>query len=161
MFPIDADMPAFHAVVGVGKAPADLLGKPGGDGDGGEPTRAQHAGKLGHGADIVRDVFEDLRGDDPVEGRVGERQRQRVPAHAGGPGLRSYRLVGGHRGEQLPHAGDLRRRVVERDHVRPAPERFKTVSARAAAEIEQAASPADREPVEVDRQHGRGLAADV
>ena len=83
---VDPHVAPGLVVVGVGEQPVDHLGTAAGHGHGHGPAGTQHPGQLGHGGDVVGDVLEDLRGDDPVEGAVGEGEAQGVPLDRARPG---------------------------------------------------------------------------
>ncbi len=75
-FAIDANVSAHGdgSVVFVAELPADLFGKPGRNGDRNTAPRLEHPEQLSRSRAVVGDVLHDLRGDDPVEGVVRERQ---------------------------------------------------------------------------------------
>src|SRR5438552_6349714 len=75
---VDADVATLVGVVLVGERPADALRQPAGDGDGHRAPGAQDPGQLGQRSHVGGDVLEDLGGDDPVEGAVGEREGEGV-----------------------------------------------------------------------------------
>ena len=76
--PVDADVAAGRVVVLVRERPVDGLGPAAGHGHRHGAARAQDAGQLAHGRGVVGNVLEHLRRDHPVEGPVGEGQRQGV-----------------------------------------------------------------------------------
>src|SRR5664279_5055224 len=65
-------VPTRHVVVLVGEGPVDELRPAAGDGDRHRSPRPEDAGQLGHGRLVLGNVLEDLGGDHPVEGTVGE-----------------------------------------------------------------------------------------
>src|SRR5947209_791812 len=130
---VDAHVAAGRVVVLRGQRPADPLGQEGGHRDGGQPARPQHPGQLVHGPLVVQDVLEDLGRDHPVERAVTERHGGRVPGDRPRPGLRA----------------DL-----ARPRLRHATLDLDAVPAAAAAQAEHPAPAPDREPAEINGQHG-------
>ena len=150
---VDADVAARRVVVLVGERPVDRLGHAARHGHRHRPARPQHPGQLAHGRRVVGDVLEDLRGDDAVEGAVGEGQRQRVALHRRGRMVRGQ-LPCLHHGAQRPeHLGHLVGAGVESHHRRAAARRLEGVPPEATAEVEQPVARRDAEPVVVDGQH--------
>ena len=153
---VDADVAAFdeRRVVLVGERPADPLGQPRGHGDRHGPAGPQHRGRARHGRAVVGDVLEHLGRDDPVEAGVGERQPRAIAVDA--VAARASRPAARRHASRRTCAADvleLRRRVVERDHLRASPERLEGVPARAAPEVEDALARLQAEQVVVDGQH--------
>ena len=103
---------------------------------------------------VVGDVLEDLRGDDPVEGAVGEGEVQGVALHGAGPGPRLVQLARLHHGpEGGPHPGHLVGPGVEGEHRRPAPDRLEGVATEAAAEVQDEVAGPHPQALVVDGQH--------
>ncbi len=109
---VDADMPAdaLRGVIVIVQPPADLFGQRCGNGRRQTSTWPQDPEELGHHGKVVGDVLEDLRGDDSVEGAVGERQRQAIGLHHRSGQARPGQLAGFvHRRERvsgLDHLGE-------------------------------------------------------
>ena len=128
-------------------------GQPARHRDGQGAARAQHPHQLLDRVDVGVDVLEHLRGDDPVELAVGERQLQRVALLDVGLGARGHLAGLLHRVEQVAHAGELVGVHVEGDHVRAAAVHLEGVPAGAAAHVEHPVARAQPEPLEVNGQH--------
>jgi hypothetical protein len=98
-------------------------------------------------------VLEHLGGDDAIEGRVGEGERERVCVHDHARRTRRRLAGGAHGGHQR---ADVVQRVglrVERDDGRAAAQGLERVPATAAPEVEHTVAGAHVQPVEVDGEH--------
>ncbi len=101
-------------------------------------------------------MLEDLRGDDPVEGTVGEREPEGVALDCTHPGPVGVELTGHRHGpEGVLDLADLVGAGVERHHLGSEPGGLVGVTAEAAAEVEQPVARPHSEPGVVDGQHGR------
>ena len=98
-------------------------------------------------------MLEHLRGHDPVELAVRERQRQRVALLDVGLRAVGHLARVAHRAEQVEDPGELVAVLVERDHVPAAPVHLERVPPGAAAHVEDAVPGAQLQPVEVNGQH--------
>src|SRR6478752_5258715 len=151
--PVDANMPTFVGVVGIRKSPADPLRKPAWDRDRQSTTGFEDPNQFGDRLVVLRDVLEDLGGDDTVERAVGVGQIKSITLDhfAFRRGGRLTLLL--HRLQDLVDIVEIRDVLVEADHVGAAPERFEGMTARAAADVDHLGSGADPEAVEVHGQH--------
>jgi hypothetical protein len=103
--------------------------------------------------EVGGDVLEDLRGHDPVELTVCERQRQRVALlHVR---LGAVRHLAGrlHGSEEVADGRQLVGVLVEGDDVRPAAVHLERVSTGAAAEVEHPLTRPQAQAVEVNGEH--------
>lgn len=105
-------------------------------------------------------MFEDLGGDDPVEGPVGKREVHCVALDGAEQGRRGVELAGlDHGAEGGPHPQDLGVAGVERHDHGSAAGGLVGVPAKPAPEVEHQVPPADAEAVVVDGQHERSSAS--
>src|SRR5699024_2918875 len=121
--------------------------------DGSNASGLEDSSKLCNRLVVLRDVFEYLGGDDPVEVPVGVRQPERVAAYgsggAGGGGFTRFR----HGGEHLLDLGETVGVLVQRGDFGPTPVRFEGVPTRSGADVEQSVSRKYGESVEIHCQH--------
>ena len=137
-----------------GQRPAQLLRAPRRHRGGQHAARPQHAGELGHGADVVGDVLEHLGADDAVEGVVGEREAQCVPVDAGAQPVGRGLALLPHGPEQVTHGWELVEAVVQGHHLGATAEALEGVPPGAGAHVQHQVALAQAEPVVVDGEHG-------
>src|SRR5699024_8031749 len=117
-------------VVGVREHPTHFLRQPTRYRDGSNASGLEDSSKLCNRLVVLRDVFEYLGGDDPVEVPVGVRQPERVAAYgsggAGGGGFTRFRRGG----EHLLDLGETVGVLVQRGDFGPTPVRFEGVPTR-------------------------------
>ena len=152
--PVDAHVAPGRVVVLVGERPVDRFGDTARHRDGHRAARAQHARQLAHGGDVVGNVLEDLRRDDPVERRRPANGSASASPWTAVAGMIGRQLAGlhhgGHRGPDLGH---LVGPGVESDDRGTPARRFEGMAAESAPEVEQAIAGTNTEPVVVDGQH--------
>lgn len=141
-------------VVLVAERPADLLGQPGGDGDGDGAAGLEDPGQFAGRGGVVGDVLHDLGAHDAVEGVVGEGQAGAVAVDGGGRGVGGDLARLGHGVEQTRDVLEVGQAVVEGHDVGAAAEHLEGVASGTGPHVQDQVAGVQAQAGEVDGEHG-------